>query len=145
MKWVNPPVAYMLHAGAPLLLAAGVSVHGIHQGDPSRIAVEAYPGMVARSITKASYKNDARAMQTPARYAARTAILDAIESGDYPIQIRLNTGRHREALLQDGSGDLLDAALCALLAAWAWQRREQNFGLPPQGFDPLEGWIVGTT
>src|SRR3569623_2051776 len=27
MKWVNPPVAYMLLAGAPLLLVAGVSVY----------------------------------------------------------------------------------------------------------------------
>ena len=143
MKWVNPPVAYMLHAGAPLLLDAGVSVHGMHQGDPSRIAVEAYPGMVARSITRASYKNDARAMQTPERHAARATILDAVESGAYPLQIRLKTGSHREALLQDGSGDLLDAALCALLAGWAWQRREHDFGLPRQGFDPLEGWIVG--
>ncbi|MBK5206184.1 MAG: DUF429 domain-containing protein, partial [Polaromonas sp.] len=26
MKWVNPPVAYMLHAGVPRLLAAGVHI-----------------------------------------------------------------------------------------------------------------------
>jgi hypothetical protein len=84
MKWVNPPVAYMLHAGAPLLLQAGVSIPKVVQGDKNRIALEAYPGMVARSITKASYKNDTPAMQTPERKAARKEIVRAIEQGDYP-------------------------------------------------------------
>jgi len=28
-----------------------------------------------------------------------------------------------------------------LLAAWAWQRRDQRYGMPE--FDALEGWIVG--
>ncbi len=141
MKWVNPPVAYMLHAGAPLLLQANVTMPGMHAGDPQRIALEAYPGLVARSITRASYKNDAVAMQTPERRAARLEILKAVEHGHYPHQVKLDAGRHRKALLDDGSGDLLDAVLCALLAAWAWQRRDENYGLPPH--DPLEGWIVG--
>jgi hypothetical protein len=141
MKWVNPPVAYMLHAGAPMLLASNVSIPFMHAGDPQRIALEAYPGMVARSITRASYKNDTRAMQTPERLAARLAIIRALEAGDYPQAIVLDAGKHRRALLDDGSGDLLDAVLCALLAAWGWQRRDSHYGLPPH--DPLEGWIVG--
>ncbi len=141
MKWVNPPVAYMLHAGAPLLLEAGVSVYPMHEADPERLALEAYPGLVARSITRESYKNDAKAMQTPARAAARAVILDAVERGDYPFAIRLEAGEFRQQLLADGSGDLLDAALCALMAAWGWQRRDQQYGLPP--CDALEGWIVG--
>ena len=29
MKWVNPPVAYMLHAGVPLMLDAGVHFPGL--------------------------------------------------------------------------------------------------------------------
>ncbi len=141
MKWVNPPVAYMLHAGAPMLLEAGVSIPLMQAGDPQRIALEAYPGMVARSITRASYKNDARAMQTPERRAARLAIIKALESGDYPQAIVLDAGKHRRTLLDDGSGDLLDAVLCALLAAWGWQRRDSDYGLPLH--DVLEGWIVG--
>jgi hypothetical protein len=28
-----------------------------------------------------------------------------------------------------------------MMAAWAWQRRDHDFGLPPH--DPLEGWILG--
>ena len=142
MKWVNPPVAYMLHAGAPMLLEAGVSIPFMHNADPNRIALEAYPGMVARAITRASYKNDARAMQTPERRAARLDIIKALEQGDYPQGILLDAGKHRRALLDDGSGDFLDAVLCALLAAWGWQRRDTSYGLPPH--DVLEGWIVGT-
>ena len=45
MKWVNPPVAFMLHAATPRLLAAGVSLPAVGQaGDPRRVALEAYPG-----------------------------------------------------------------------------------------------------
>jgi hypothetical protein len=141
MKWVNPPVAYMLHAGAPRLLAAGVTVYTLHTGDPLRIALEAYPGLVARSITRTSYKSDERAKQTLARRATRVQIVETVESGLYPLRVRLTAGQHRDALIDDGSGDLLDAALCGLLAAWAWQRKDAHFGLPD--FDPLEGWIVG--
>jgi hypothetical protein len=141
MKWVNPPVAYMLHAGVPLLLEAGVTVYTMHPGDPDRVALEGYPGLVARSITRASYKTDERAKQTPQRRAVREQIVGALERGEYRLQIPLLAGEHRAALIDDASGDLLDAVLCGLLAAWAQQRREQQYGLPL--FDPLEGWIAG--
>jgi hypothetical protein len=61
MKWVNPPVALMLHAGAPRLLAAGVTLPGLHERgtDPARIALEGYPGLPARAVLgRASYKSD---------------------------------------------------------------------------------------
>jgi hypothetical protein len=131
----------MLHAGAPLLLDAGVHIPFMHSGDHSRIALEAYPGLVARGITTASYKSDTTAKQTPERHAARRAILRALERGDYPQQIQLDAGRFKRQLVDDGSGDLLDAVLCGLMAAWAWQRRDQDYGLPPH--DALEGWIIG--
>jgi hypothetical protein len=141
MKWVNPPVAYMLHAGVPLLLDAGVTVYTLHAGDPERIALEAYPGLVARSITRSSYKSDERAKQTPERYDARLRIVQVLEEGAHRYGVRLEPGSFREEIIADASGDLLDACLCGILAAWAWQRREQSFGLP--AFDALEGWIVG--
>lgn len=141
MKWVNPPVAYMLHAGAPLLLDANVSIPFMHVGDPQRIALEAYPGMVARSITRDSYKSDTPSMQTPERRAARLSIIKALEKAEHPYRIALNAGQFRQRLLNDGSGDLLDAVLCAILAAWGWQRRDNHYGLPAH--DALEGWIVG--
>ena len=40
MKWINPPVAYMLHAGVQQLLAAGVHLPGLHDGDVQRVALE---------------------------------------------------------------------------------------------------------
>ena len=142
MKWVNPPVAYMLHAGVPRLVESGMTLYGLHAGDPQRIALEGYPGLVARSISRASYKNDEVRKQTPARRVARAAILAALQAGDHPFGIRLDAGAHLPTLIDDGSGDLLDAVLCGVLAAWAWERRDARFGLPE--FDPLEGWIVGS-
>ncbi len=142
MKWVNPPVVYMLKEGAPRLLAAGVDIPGQNHGDKSRVALEAYPGFLARAITKASYKNDQRAKQTPALLAARQHIIATLLSGQYSLSIKLvATKALQKALEQDASGDSLDAVLCALQAAWAHERRDQNFGLPTR-IDPLEGWIV---
>ncbi len=142
MKWVNPPVVYMLKEGAPRLLAAGVDIPGQHSGDKTRVALEAYPGFLARSITKASYKNDQRAKQTLALLAARKQIVDTLLTGKYSLAIKLSASKALQKLLvQDASGDTLDAVLCALQAAWAYQRCEQNFGLP-SNIDLLEGWIV---
>ena len=82
MKWVNPPVAYMLHAGVPLLLDAGVHLPGLHPGDPQRVALEAYPGLLAREIlARRSYKSDDRAKQTPDRLIARKDLVHALEMG----------------------------------------------------------------
>lgn len=144
MKWVNPPIAYMLHAGVPRLLDAGVSIPRMHAGSGGtgkRVALEAYPGMLARSITKASYKSDDRARQTEERAGRRREILAALEAGRYKLGVPLSCGSYRDALVADPSGDYLDAVLCALSAAWGWQRRDDDFGLPE--FDALEGWIVG--
>jgi len=142
MKWVNPPVSFMLQAGAPRLLAAGVTVPGLQTGDPQRIALEAYPGMLARAVVgRASYKSDARAGATLERESARRAIVHAITRGlplGLPVEL---PAALRDACIDDASGDRLDAVLCAAQAAWAWQRRDQGFGLPDR-IDPVEGWIL---
>jgi hypothetical protein len=142
LKLVNPPVGLMFLEGAPRLLDAGVTIPGLHTGDPQRVALEAYPGFSARQMTKASYKNDAMAKQTPARRRARKTIVETLLQNANPFGIRL-TGPARllDTLVRDPTGDRLDAALCAMQAAWAWQRRETNYGLPAQ-IDELEGWIV---
>ncbi len=149
MKWVNPPVAYMMHAGVPRLMAAGVTLPGLWQGDGTRVGLEAYPGLLARSVLGAvSYKSDDKARQTPDRLIARKTLLHALEGGLAPLllacslRLRLTHGQ-RDALADDASGDSLDAVLCLLQAAWALQQHEAGhprWGLPE--FDPLEGWIV---
>ena len=141
MKWVNPPVALMLHAGAPRLLAAGVHLPGLHAGDASRVALEAYPGLLARElIGTRSYKSDTRAMQTPERLIARKDLLDALEQGRTRLGLRVALSHAlRDSLVADASGDRLDAVLCLAQAAWAATRA--NWGLPT-AIDPVEGWIV---
>lgn len=144
LKLVNPPVALMFLEGAPRLLAAGVDIPGLQRGDPGRVALEAYPGYAVRRLSDGrrppSYKNDARAKQTPAQRKVRRRLVAQIEGGALPV--RLSAGRGLlDSLVKDGSGDRLDAVLCALQAAEAWRARERNFGLPA-GLDPLEGWIA---
>ncbi len=150
MKWVNPPVAYMLHAGVPRLIAAGLHLPGLHDGDPARVALEAYPGLLARSVLGAtSYKSDDRARQTPERLIARRTLVEALEAGQAPLLqsagLRLKISHaQRDDLADDASGDRLDAVLCLLQAAWAQTRHaagHARYGLPEA--DPLEGWIVG--
>ena len=142
MKWVNPPVAYMLHAALPLLLDAGVHIPGLHAGDERRVALEAYPGLLARELVgRRSYKNDQKAKQTPERRAAREEIVARLEGGRTRLGLRLDAGPLQEELLADGGGDRLDAALCLLQAAWGALRGPPDYGLPPD-LDRLEGWIV---
>lgn len=149
MQWVNPPVAFMLHAGVPRLIEASVSLPGLHRGDPQRLALEAYPGLMARSVLgNTSYKSDDRAKQTPERLIARKTLIHALELGDAPVlrsaSLRLKLSHaQRDTLADDASGDTLDAVLCLLQAAWALHQHTAGhpcYGLPP--FDPLEGWIV---
>lgn len=141
MKWVNPPVAYMLHAGVPLLIDAGVHLPGLHAGDVTRVALEGYPGLLAREVLGArSYKSDDRARQTPERLIARKDLVDALEQGRTRLAVRLRLSHsQRDALVADASGDRLDAVLCLLQAAWA--RAQPAFGRPVLA-DALEGWIV---
>ncbi|WP_231402376.1 DUF429 domain-containing protein [Caenimonas aquaedulcis] len=143
MKWVNPPVAYMLHAALPLLLEAGVHMPGLHEGDPRRVALEAYPGLLARElIGRRSYKSDEKAKQTADRLIARKDLVTALELGGTRLGVRLKlTHSQRDTLVDDASGDSLDAVLCLLQAAWAQRQGAPRYGLPA-AFDPLEGWIV---
>lgn len=142
MKWVNPPVAWMLHAGVPRLIAAGVHLPGHLAGDESRVALEAYPGLLARElIGRRSYKSDSKAGQTPERLIARKDIVDALEQGRSKLGLRLKLSHaQRDALVADASGDSLDAVLAMVQAAWAATQARYSW---PEGVDPLEGWIVG--
>ena len=157
MKWVNPPVAYMLHAGVPLLIDAGVTIPRLHapavladKPEPSvssslRIALEAYPGLLVRElIGNTSYKSDDKAKQTPERLIARKQLLQALEVGQTRLGLRLKlTHAQHDTLVDDASGDSLDAVLCMVQAAWAQAQHEAgnaHYGLP--ACDPLEGWIV---
>ncbi len=143
MKWVNPPVAYMLHAGVPLMIEARLHFPGLHVGDKTRVALEAYPGMLARHfLSNQSYKSDDRKKQTQERLIARKNLIHGLESGIPHLNLRLKlSNAQRDTLVDDPKGDLLDAVLCMVQAAWADQRADQNYGMP-SNIDSIEGWIV---
>lgn len=145
MRWTNPPVAWMMHAGIGRMLAAGLGfpahrVAGRGQAR-GRIALEAYPGFTARQACRRSYKSDTPALQTPERRGNRRTILAALVAGAAGLDVRLEVPPAiARRMIADGAGDLLDAAICGLQAAHASLRR--GYGLP-RDLDPLEGWIAG--
>lgn len=146
MKWVNPPVAYMLHAGVPVLLRVGARLPGLHAGEVDYVALEGYPGLLAREVLgKTSYKSDDKAKQTADRLIARKDLITALEHGQTRLKLRLKlTHAQRDLLVDDASGDALDAVLCLMQAAWAQARHHEGaplYGLPAD-LDPLEGWII---
>jgi hypothetical protein len=93
-------------------------------------------------VGRRSYKNDDRAKQTPERLIARKDLLTRLENGQTRLALRLKvTHAQRDALVQDASGDSLDAVLCMVQAGWAARAGPPAYGLPAD-LDPLEGWIV---
>jgi hypothetical protein len=126
-----------------LLIDAGVHLPGLHAGDVQRVALEGYPGLLARElIAQRSYKSDDKAKQTPERLIARKDVVEALELGRTRLGLRLRLSHaQRDALVGDASGDALDAVLCLVQAAWA--SGQAAYGMPPQ-VDALEGWIVST-
>jgi hypothetical protein len=144
MRWTNPPVAWMMHAGIGRMLAAGLAfpAHRVAGRGAARrrIALEAYPGFTARQACRRSYKSDTPAMQTPDRRANRRTILAALEAGTAGLDVRLEaTDTLARRMIADGAGDLLDAVICGLQAAHA--SLHDGYGLP-RDLDPLEGWIT---
>jgi len=144
MRWTNPPVAWMMHAGIGRMLAAGLRFPAHepprHRSRRRRIALEAYPGFTARRVVRGSYKSDQAASQTTDRRQRRRQILAAVIAGTAGLGVRLEASpTWRRRMLADGRGDLLDAVLCSLQAGHATLL--PRFGLPHQ-LDPLEGWIA---
>lgn len=131
------PVGLMYYEGLSRIVNAGAMIPRALAGDPQRTAVEGYPGLLAfELIGRRSYKNNAQAD----RLIARKDIVDALEQGRTRLGLRLKlTHAQREALVDDASGDRLDAALCLMQAAWASQRA---FGGTPEAVDGVEGWIA---
>jgi hypothetical protein len=140
-KLYGVPVALMFFEGAPRLIDANVTIPRLNDGDPVRIVVEAYPGVLARTIIgRRGYKQDTKKKQTEDQRTARLQLLAALRCGE----ARNPYGFGIEApnsLCDDPGGDHLDALLSAIQAAWAWRNRENGFGAPGT-FDAAEGWIA---
>jgi hypothetical protein len=138
------PVGKMFFEGGTRLWSSPVSVLPCRPLQTNRIALEGYPALVARRyIGKQSYKSDERTKQTPDQQFARQRIVEALLSKElavtYGVSLILHE-RHRDRLMQDPMGDLLDALLCAIQGAWAYAMRDYRCAIPP-GHE-AEGWIV---
>ena len=145
MMLFRVPVAQMFFEGAPRLLKSGVNIQPCHVQEDPRLVVEAYPALVARRwIGNHSYKTDTLRQQPPDRTSAREKLAYGLRSTYTKTHFGFDvhfSDKTAEILIRDGSGDRLDALLCAVQAAWAYSQRERNFGIPVD-CDPLEGWIV---
>ena len=144
MMLFRVPVGKMFYQGAPRLLASGVRVEPCRRNGDERVAVEAYPALVARRfLGRTAYKRDGVA-DTPERRSARETLLAGLESAVlrevYGFAVEMGV-RWREEFVQDPSADALDSLLCAVQAAWAHEKRDEGYGVPPE-CDPDEGWIL---
>jgi Protein of unknown function (DUF429) len=144
MMLFRVPVGKMFYQGAPRLLASGVRVEPCRRNGDSRVAVEAYPAVVARRfLGRTAYKRDA-VPDTPERRSARGKLLAGLSSATlreaYGFVVEMG-GPWKEEFAGDPSADALDSLLCAVQAAWAYRERDEDYGVPPE-CDPNEGWIV---
>jgi hypothetical protein len=147
MKWVNPPVVFMYREGFSRILKAGWRLPGFEKINEAvepphmlRLAVEAYPGALARSLVgRASYKADDAMRQNDARRQVRKRIVEGLATLP-DLQLRLDITQE-SALLDDARGDALDAVLCLVIAARCALQGPPRWGAPER-VDLLEGWIA---
>src|ERR687897_3525292 len=116
MMLFRVPVGKMFYQGAPRLLASGVRVEPCRRNGNTRVAVEAYPAVVARRfLGRTAYKRDA-APDTPERRSARETLITGLASETleqiYGFTVEMDD-HWREEFVADPSADALDSLLCA--------------------------------
>jgi hypothetical protein len=143
MWWMNPPVVLMYHAGVKCLLEAKVRIEPCRRIASPRIALEAYPGLLQKRLGVGSYKQDLVAKQTPAQRENRAQLLTKlVNTAPQVLGLALKISRtHTAQMIEDASGDTLDAYLCLVQAAYGASRQESNFGFPAKA-PANEGWIL---
>jgi len=144
-KLYNPPVGKMFYEGTTRLYRSPLSIEPLRPTHDNRTVIEVYPAFfIRRYIGRTPYKSDTRAKQTKEKRVARVQLLNALQAKafkhEYHFSIALSE-EFRQRLEQDSAGDELDAVVCAIEAAWSWNQRDQNLGIP-QNVDSNEGWIV---
>ena len=154
MMLYGTPVGKMFFQGAPRLLKSSASILPCRPLDKTgTVIVEAYPKLVVQSVLGeyVPYKGDSRKKQTKEqrkkerekRKKVRKNIVlqlaaERIKEA-YGLTVKLQEAQ-KKSCMEDPSGDRLDAVLCAVQAAWAYTKRNEDYGIP-KGHE-LEGWIV---
>jgi hypothetical protein len=153
MTLEHTPVGKMFFEGSYRLCESDVSVLPVRPVDGAKkIVIEAYPALVARKWTSRNpgYKNDDPEKADKYAKYARCDIVSATRGNDnnccrqsfetrYGFTVRM-TDEQALQCVNDFTGDTLDSVLCAIQAAWAYSKKESNYGIPSH-FDQLEGWI----
>ena len=144
MMLFRVPVGKMFFQGAPRLLRSGVNVRPCRPNGDGRVAVEAYPAVVARRfLGREPYKRDA-VPDTSKRKAARKKLVSGLRSESmravYGFGVRMGR-RWEKRFVEEPGADALDSLLCAVQAGWAYAKRDENWGVPPE-CDRNEGWIL---
>ena len=145
MMLFRVPIGKMFYQGAPRLLRSDISVEPCRPTGSGRVAVEAYPAVVARRfLGRSSYKSDEPKKQTPIQMAAREELVAGLGSAAleeaYGFVVEMG-GSWRERFVREPAADALDSLLCAVQAAWAYTKRDETWGVPSE-CDRDEGWIL---
>jgi hypothetical protein len=128
----------MFFEGAPRLALSDASVVPVRKNSSNNVVVEAYPALVARALVGVgSYKSVENAGAQEVAFRLRQKMVDRLTSG---IQVTLPE-QVATACINDPDGDSIDAIFAAIQTAWAWRRRDVDFGIP-DNCDLCEGWIV---
>jgi hypothetical protein len=139
------PVGKMFYRGAPCLLRSRVNVEPFCPTGSGRVAVEAYPAVIARRfLGKRRHKSDEREKQTAVQGTAREELVEGLGSDVleevYGFLVEMGDA-WREDLVQDPMADTLDSVLCAVQAVWPYTKRDEGWGVPEE-CDLDEGWIL---
>ena len=139
------PGGRIVRGRGPRQLEAGVGAGPGRRKGRDRVAVEESPAFDARRfLARASYKNDERSKQATAHRAARERLVAGLGSEAlreaYGFVVEMDRSWERQ-FVRDPSADALDSLLCAVQAAWAYTRKDEDYGVPPE-CDPNEGWIL---
>lgn len=119
MKLNRPAVAKMFFEGAPRIARSGASIVPCAPNEDDRIVVEGYAALPVQALCgeKVRYKG-----QTPDHMRARRRIVSLLADVPcyerYGLTVQLEP-EDRGECINDPAGDVLDAVLCAVQAAWA--------------------------
>ena len=136
------PVGKMFYEGATRLETFGANLPAHRVTASACTVVEVYPALFVRALTgvKGGYKSE----QNPAHgFNQRAHLLEQLTMGAarfYDVEIHLSEA-DQACCLADHKGDTLDAVLAMIQAAWAYQQRDHNYGIPTT-IPRAEGWIV---
>ena len=95
------------------------------------------------ALGRASYKRDG-VQDTPERRGARRRLVSGLESealrDAYGFTVAMDD-LWRRRFIEEPGADALDSLLCAVQGGWAYAKRDENWGVPPE-CDREEGWIL---